>query len=44
MSSGPRRVAVQIRREVEEGKAEIPGGEESMRDISSDWSLDVMRI
>ena len=33
------RVPVQVRREVEEGKAEMLGGEESMRVMSSDWRL-----
>ena len=36
---GPERVAVQERREVEEGKAEMPGEEESIRCMSSDWRL-----
>ena len=32
-------MAVQWRREVAEGKAEMPGGVESMRDMSSDCRL-----
>jgi hypothetical protein len=33
---GPRRVPVQTRRDVELGKAEMPGGEEVRRVVSSD--------
>ena len=39
MSAGPRRVAVQVSRDVLEGKADIPGGAESIRVMSSDCSL-----
>lgn len=33
-------MAVHSRREVEEGKADMPGVEESIRVINSDWSLE----
>ena len=36
VSAGPSKVAVQIRRELLDGNADIPGVEESMRVMSSD--------